>query len=84
MYLKAYPLVVRQFWGHIRDGVAPGEAGVAVGVPGTTADASGQFTFTGVAPGRYRLTALVPGGSAAFPSWIVKSSILRTSLKSLV
>jgi len=32
VYLKAYPLVVRQFWGHIRDGVAPGEAGVAVGV----------------------------------------------------
>ena len=32
MYLKAYPLVVRQFWGHIRDGVAPGEAGAAVGV----------------------------------------------------
>jgi transposase, IS30 family len=32
VYLKAYCWVVRQFWDHIRDGMAPGEAAAAVGV----------------------------------------------------
>jgi Helix-turn-helix domain len=30
--LKAYPWVVRQFWDHIRDGMAAAESGVVVGV----------------------------------------------------
>jgi IS30 family transposase len=32
VYLKAYPWVVRQFWGHIHEGMSAGEAGAAVGV----------------------------------------------------
>ena len=32
MHLKAFPGVVRQFWDHIRDGMSPADAGVAVGV----------------------------------------------------
>ena len=32
MHRKAWPWVVCQFWDHIRDGMAPAEAGLAVGV----------------------------------------------------
>jgi transposase, IS30 family len=32
VHLKAFPGVVRQFWDHIRDGMSPADAGVAVGV----------------------------------------------------
>jgi transposase, IS30 family len=46
VYLKAYPWVVRQFWGCIREGMSAAEAGVAVGVSELTgrrwfADAGG-------------------------------------------
>jgi uncharacterized protein (DUF2141 family) len=49
--------------------------GAAVGVPAATVDATGQFSFSGVAPGRYRLTASMPG-STTTTGWQVQTAMI--------
>jgi uncharacterized protein (DUF2141 family) len=50
--------------------------GVAIGVPGATTDASGAFSFAGVAPGRYRLEASAPGTTAG-ATWRPRSATIN-------
>jgi hypothetical protein len=50
---------------------------VTTGVEQAQADASGAFSFDGVAPGRYRLSATIPSANAYGAAWQLKSSIVR-------
>jgi protocatechuate 3,4-dioxygenase beta subunit len=53
-----------------------GRGGAAIGVRPATVDASGTFTFEGVAPGRYRVSASVPG-STATRGWALRSAVIE-------
>src|SRR5207244_2126529 len=49
--------------------------GATLGVSPVTADATGAFTFAGVAPGRYKFSATVPGSSAT-SGWQPRSATI--------
>jgi hypothetical protein len=50
--------------------------GAAIGVSPVNADATGAFTFAGVAPGRYKFSATVPG-STATAGWQPRSAVVN-------
>jgi hypothetical protein len=51
--------------------------GAAISVSPAITDATGGFSFSGVAPGSYRIAVTPPGSTPANPTWFTKTTTVR-------